>query len=86
MTDTTATESGSTMFSDIIDGGMASVGMKDVVMDNAAKRVGAAVLPFAGGMFVQGALTRSALSKMDKESANKVVDAIPGGAVTVRRL
>lgn len=79
-------EKGRTFVSDIVDGAMGGIGLKDVTLDNAATRIGVATPFVAAGMFVQGALTRQGLSKVDPKAANQIVDEIPGGKLTVRHL
>lgn len=86
MTDSVKDKAGN-FGADILDGSMAGIGMKDdVVIDSIGKRIGVNLLPFAAGVFTQGALTRVALAKVDQKSANAIVEEIPGGAVTVRKL
>lgn len=73
--------------SDLIDGASAIVFLKDdVVLDNAGKRVGAAIPPFIGGMITQGALTRKGLRAIKVEEANKVIEATPLGKLSIRSL
>lgn len=87
MSETTTTNEDQSVFSDILDGAQGVIGMKsDVTLDNWGKRIGAMVIPATAGVFAQGFATRSALQKIDRETANKVVAAIPGGAVTVRKV
>lgn len=74
------------VFSDFLDGAQGSIGLKsDVVLNNFTKRLGANLPGFAAGIFTQGALTRKGLRKLDPAKANAVVDATPGGSLTVRK-
>lgn len=76
-----------TFFSDTLDGAQSVVGLKDdVTMNSFGKRLGALLPGVAGGMFIQGALTRKGLRSISETQANAVVDATPGGAITVRKL